>query len=369
MKKIKYLAQKIVNYSCHIKRGQKVTIQMTGDRGKPLVLALINEVNAIGASVVVITKEPAITAALINGITVENAKSMAKRDLEIIADTDVYIMVKSIEDHGAMAKVSKEHQAIYGQYYTTVINPAILETTRWVSLRYPNQAIAERADMSLSEFEDYYFQVCTMDYDPMSKAMDYLVDQMERTDKVHITGHNTDISFSIKGLPVHKCDGIINLPDGEVYTSPVRNSINGYINYNVPSIYNGVEFNNVYFQFDHGKIVQASCGDESNTTALEGILNLDEGARYIGEFALGVNPFIKNPIKDILFDEKLAGSFHLTPGFSYKDAFNGNESAVHWDLICIQTDAYGGGEIYFDGVLIRKNGMFLAEELQILNPK
>jgi len=368
MDKIKRLANKIVGYSCEIKKKQNVLIQMTGDSSKPLVVALIGEINRIGASVTIINKEPEITAEIIKGITIESAKAMARRDLAVIDAADVCIMIKSIEDESLMADISIENKSIYAKHYTKFVDAKILETTRWVSLRYPNKTMAIKAGMDYSDFEDYYFKVCTIDYRRLSGAMGYLVELMKKTDKVRILGPNTDIQFSIKDMPVHKCDGLINLPDGEVYTAPIRDSISGYINYNVNSIYQGVEFSNVFFEFENGKIVKAKCNGNDSMNALEEILNMDEGARYIGEFALGVNPSITMPAKDILFDEKIAGSFHLTPGFAYKDAFNGNESSIHWDLVCIQTQDYGGGEIYFDDVLIRKKGLFLSEELKVLNP-
>lgn len=369
MKRIKQLAEKIARYSCGIKEGERVVIQMTGDKTKPLVVALVKEINKLGANVDIINIVPEIIAEVVKGITIETAKSMAHRDLEIIDNADVCIMIKSIEDDSVMQGIDIDKMQTYSVHYIHPINSSILDTTRWISLRYPNTAMASRAEMSLEAFEDYYFKVCNTDYKIMSDAMSSLVELMEDTKKVRISGDNTDIEFSIDKMPVHKCDGIINLPDGEVYTAPVRDSVNGTISYNIPSIYNGVEFNNVCFNFKDGRIVSAKCDDIDKQGALEQILDMDEGARYIGEFALGVNPLVVHPTKDILFDEKIAGSFHLTPGFAYKDAYNGNESSVHWDLVCIQTKDFGGGEIYFDDKLVRKNGIFLDKRLRVLNPK
>lgn len=368
-KNIKTLAKKITQYSTEIKKNEKVVIQITGDRSKPLVLAIISEINRIGACIDIINKEPAITAEIIKGITIENAKRMAARDLALIQEADVCIMIKSIEDDSVMTDISKENKEIYAKYYTQSVDAAILETTRWISLRFPNKSMASNANMTYTDYENYFYKVCDIDYKSLSVGMDFLVGLMEKTDKVRIIGPSTDINFSIKDIPVHKCDGHINLPDGEVYTAPVRDSINGYVEYNVPSLYQGRVYNRISFRFQNGRIVEAKCENPANYKSLQEILNTDDGSRYIGEFALGVNPFITLPTKDILFDEKVAGSFHLTPGFSYKDAFNGNESSVHWDLVCIQTKAYGGGKIYFDDVLIRENGKFILDELQVLNPK
>jgi aminopeptidase len=200
----------------------------------------------------------------------------------------------------------------------------------------------------------------------MSKAMDSLTTLLDRTDKVRIVGPGTDLSFSIKDIPSVKCCGLRNIPDGEVYSAPVRDSINGVITYNAPSVYQGTTFENVCFKFENGKIVEAT---SNNTERLNEILNTDEGARYIGEFAIGVNPYILKPMKDTLFDEKIAGSIHFTPGQAYKLADNGNKSAIHWDLVLIQRPDFGGGEIWFDDVLIRKDGIFVIEELEVLNPE
>ena len=226
--------------------------------------------------------------------------------------------------------------------------------------------MAQLANTSLEAFEDFYFDVCTLDYSKMDHAMDALAALMERTDKVHIKGPGTDLTFSIKDIPAIKCAGECNIPDGEVYTAPVKDSMNGIISYNTPSEEQGFTYENIVFEIENGKIVKATSNDNDRINHL---LDTDEGARYFGEFAIGVNPYILEPMKDTLFDEKICGSFHLTPGASYEDAPNGNKSAVHWDLVMIQRAEYGGGEIYFDDVLIRKDGIFTLPELACLNPE
>jgi aminopeptidase len=238
--------------------------------------------------------------------------------------------------------------------------------TKWCVMRYPEPSMAQLAGMSTDAFEDFYFNVCNLDYSRMSRAMDRLVTAMERSDKVRITGRGTDLSFSIKGIPAVKCDGRLNIPDGEVYTAPVRDSVNGVITYNCPAVYQGVTFENIRFTFKDGKIVEATA---NNSERLNQILDTDEGGRYIGEFAIGFNPYIDHPMKDTLFDEKIRGSLHFTPGRCYDDASNGNKSAIHWDLVLIQRADYGGGDIWFDNELIRKDGFFIPSELQCLNPE
>lgn len=237
--------------------------------------------------------------------------------------------------------------------------------TKWVVLRYPNASMAQLANTSTEAFEDFYFDVCNLDYAKMDKAQDALADLMNRTDKVRITGPGTDLSFSIKNIGAVKCSGQKNIPDGEVYSAPVRDSVNGTISYNAATLYNGITFENIKFTFKDGKIVEATSND---TKRLNEILDSDEGARHIGEFAIGFNPYILHPMKDILFDEKIAGSLHFTPGQAYEETDNGNRSSIHWDLVLIQRPDYGGGEIYFDDVLIRKDGIFVVPELECLNP-
>jgi aminopeptidase len=238
--------------------------------------------------------------------------------------------------------------------------------TKWVVLRYPTPAMAQSAGMSTRQFENYYFDVCMLDYAKMSQAMDPLVELMNRTDKVHIVGPGTDLRFSIKDIPAIKCDGRNNVPDGEIFTAPVKDSVEGVLSYNTPTIYQGVTHENMRLTFKKGRIVEAT---SSQTEIFNQVLDTDEGARYIGEFAIGVNPYITFPMKDTLFDEKIAGSFHFTPGNCYDEAPNGNKSAVHWDMICNQTAEWGGGEMYFDGVLVRKDGLFVLDELKGLNPE
>jgi aminopeptidase len=241
-----------------------------------------------------------------------------------------------------------------------------VKKTRWVVLRWPTSAMAQQAGMSTEAFEDFYFKVCTLDYARMLPAMRALKKLMDSTDRVEIKGPGTDLRFSIKGIPSIVCGGGHNIPDGEVFTAPVRNSVQGYVSYNAPTIYQGTAFDRVRFEFKDGRIISATSTDNRR---LNEILDSDEGARYIGEFALGFNPHILHPMRDILFDEKIAGSFHFTPGQAYEQADNGNRSQVHWDLVNIQRKDYGGGEIWFDGKLIRRDGVFLPKSLQPLNGK
>jgi aminopeptidase len=292
---------------------------------------------------------------------------MAKYEGDRMRDMQAYIGVRSGDNAAEMSDVPAEKMELYTKYFSQEVHTKIrVAKTKWVVLRYPSPAMAQSANTSTEAFEDFYFAVCNLDYQKMSVAMDPLVELMNQTDKVKIVGKGTDLSFSIQGISAVKCDGKRNIPDGEVYTAPVRDSVNGYISYNTPTVYQGVNFENIRLEFAQGQIVQATASD---TERINKILDTDEGARYIGEFAIGVNPYITKAIKDTLFDEKIAGSIHFTPGSTYDECSNGNESAIHWDLVYIQTPEFGGGEIYFDDVLIRKDGLFVHPELLALNPE
>ena len=281
-------------------------------------------------------------------------------------DCAAYIAIRGGDNAYETADVPDDKKRLYSVHYSQPVHSNIrVPHTKWVVLRYPSPAMAQQAGMSTEQFEDFYYRVCTLDYSRMSKAMDPLVRRMEAADKVRITGPGTDLSFSIKGQKAIKCDGRMNIPDGEIYTAPIRDSVEGVLQYNTPSLYQGQTHENIRFVFKKGQIVEAT---GSRKEALDSILNTDAGARYIGEFAIGVNPYITEPMKDTLFDEKIAGSFHFTPGNCYDEAPNGNKSAVHWDLVCIQRKDYGGGEMWFDNELIRKDGLFVPADLQPLNP-
>jgi aminopeptidase len=239
-------------------------------------------------------------------------------------------------------------------------------TKKWCLLRFPTPAAAQAAGMSTEGFEDFCLEVSSLDYARMDRAMDPLVELMSRTDRVRVVAPGTDLRFSIKGIPVLKAAGKNNIPDGEVFTAPVRGSVDGTILFNTPSLEAGVTYERIRLTFAAGKVVES---DANEAEKLLQMLDTDEGSRYLGEFALGVNPRIEKPMKDTLYDEKISGSLHVALGRAYDDADNGNRSSLHWDLILIQTPQWGGGELYFDDVLVRKDGRFVQPELEGLNPE
>ena len=364
--RIDKLANTLINYSCALKKGEKVLIEAKGI-DYMLVNALVKEAYKVGAYPFVEIYDNRVTRELLLGNTPELAKLKAKFDSFRMNEMDAYIGIRGGENCNELSDVPEDKMRAESEFYSHPVHHEIrVKKTKWVVLRYPNQGMAQQASMSTDAFEEFYFSVCNLDYSKMDKAMDALAARLNKADKVRIIAKDTDISFSIKGIGSKKCSGHCNIPDGEIYTAPVKNSINGKITYNTPSVENGFKFENVSFTFKDGKIVDATAND---TAKLNAILDTDDGARYIGEFAFGVNPYIVKPMGDILFDEKISGSIHFTPGSCYDDCYNGNVSAIHWDLVQIQTKEYGGGEIYIDGELIRKDGLFIPADLTYLNPE
>ncbi len=364
--RIDQLAKNLITYSCKLQKGEKVLIENFGLQ-KELVTALVREAYAAGAYPFVSIKDQSVDRALLMGAKEEQYEMIAKFEANVMSEMDAYIGLRAGDNISEQSDVPSEHVQIHGRTIGKRVHREIrVPKTRWVVLRYPTASMAQLAKMSVEAFEDFYFDVCNLDYGKMSVAMDNLVNLMNKTDKVQITGPGTDLTFSIKDIPAIKCAGELNIPDGEVFTAPIRDSVNGVITYNTPSPYNGFTYENVKLLFKNGKIVEATAND---TDRINNIFDTDEGARYIGEFAIGVNPYILKPMQDILFDEKIDGSFHFTPGQAYDEAWNGNSSDIHWDMVNIQRPEYGGGEIYFDNVLIRKDGRFVLPELEVLNPE
>ncbi len=364
--RIATLANTLINYSVALAAGEKILIE-TVDGALPLAKALVDEAYRAGAIPFLSLKNSQLLRALLRGASAEQLALAGQFEAARMRAMDAYIAIRASDNISEMADVPPDRMHLYQQHWVKPVHLDIrVPGTKWCVLRYPSSAMAQLAAMSTEAFEDFYFRVCTLDYAKMAAAMDPLIALLDRTDRVRITGPGTDLAFSVKGIPAVKCAGRRNIPDGEIYTAPVKNSVNGVLSYNTPAVYQGVTYENIRFEFRDGKIVDATANE---TEKINKILDTDDGARYIGEFALGVNPWIERPMKDTLFDEKISGSFHFTPGNAYEKAFNGNKSAIHWDLVCIQTPAGGGGEITFDGVLIRKDGRFIPEELQGLNPE
>jgi aminopeptidase len=363
------LANLLVHHSCKVKAGDKVLIEAF-DIPVDFTAELIRVIAEAGGLPIASTYHLPVLRALYSAATVEQMKIIGAVERKRMEAVDCYIGVRGNHNISELSDVPADRMSIYEkEWWHHVHSEVRVKKTRWVVLRWPSPSMAQAAGMSTEAFEDFYFRVCAeVNYEKMSEAMQPLKELMDRTDRVRITGLGTDLSFSKKGIDTIPCAGEANVPDGEIFTCPVRDSVNGTISFNAETLYRGVVFNGIRLTFKDGKIVQAEAGG-SGTAQLNQILDADEGARYIGEWSIAVNPFILKPMKDILFDEKIAGSFHLTPGQAYDEADNGNRSQVHWDMVMIQRADHGGGEIYFDDVLVRKDGLFVLPELRQLNPE
>lgn len=363
--RVKKLAHNLIFQSLKLKPGEKVLIETFGVESA-FVKELVKEAYAADGLPFVSVKLPEVEREIAKGCSEEQLRLMYSWEEARMLAVDCYIGIRLPVNSFASSGVAFEKMELYNALYDRKLLMEVrCPTTRWVVLRYPTPAMAQAAQMSTEDFEDFYFGACCLDYGKMSRAMDPLKALMDRTDKVRLTAPGTDLTFSIKGIGGVKCDGDCNIPDGEVYSAPVRDSVNGYITYNTPSMVDGFCFENIRFEFKDGKIVNASA---NNTERLNAILDTDEGARYIGEFAIGVNPYVTRVMNETLFDEKIMGSFHFTPGNCVMGCENGNRSQIHWDLVLIQTPEHGGGTIEFDGEVIRKDGLFIREDLKGLNP-
>lgn len=361
------LAETLIGHSTAVKPGDKILIEAI-DIPHEFTIECARVARAAGGHPLVLLKSNRVNRALMLHGTQESWNLTADVELLQMQNVQCYLGIRGNPNVSELSDVSAEQMKIYE---STVWKRVHIETrvpkTRWCVLRWPSPSMAQLAQMSTEAFENFYFDVCTLDYAKMARAMEPLKARLEATDQVRIKGpQDTDLTFSIKGLPAIPCAGTHNIPDGEVFTAPVKESVNGVIHYNTPTLYHGTTHDDVRLVFRDGKIVEAT---STATDKLNEVLDTDEGARYVGEFAIGVNPYVTRAMKDTLFDEKIAGSIHFTPGGSYDECPNGNKSEVHWDMVLIQTPEFGGGEIYFDGELVRKDGLFVVDDLKPLNPE
>ncbi|HEU6449110.1 MAG TPA: aminopeptidase [Verrucomicrobiae bacterium] len=360
----KKLAKLLVNYSTQIKKGDRALLDMI-DVPDEFTVELIRAVREAGGTPFAEMRHTRVSRELLLGTNEQHAGQIREIEMFRMKKMQAYIAIRGSANASENADVPGERLQLYSKILRPVMNYRV-NKTRWCVLRWPTPSMAQAAGMSTEAFENLYFDVCTMDYAKMARAMTPLEKRMIRADKVHLKAPGTDLTFSIKDIGAKMCKGDRNIPDGEVFSCPVKNSVNGAIQFNTPTLYAGTKFENVRLEFVDGKIVKATA---NNTKRLNEILDTDAGARYVGEFSLGFNPYILNPMCDILFDEKIAGSLHFTPGQAYEECDNGNRSAVHWDMVLIQRKEWGGGEVWFDGELIRKDGIFLPKDLKGLNPQ
>lgn len=366
--RITKLAEILITHSVRLQKGEHLLIE-TFDAPDAIAIALVRAARKVGGHPHVTLRHNRITRALVEEAGDDMLSTWGDYDLYRMKKMQAYIGIRGSENVSEMAGVRDEIMKKHGRLYMKPVHfEQRVNHTRWCVLRWPTPSMAQLAQMNTEAFEDFYFRVCTLDYAKMDKAVQQLAQRMSSTDRVRLKGPGeTDLSFSIKDIPVIPCTGSHNIPDGECFTAPVRDSVNGVIHFNTPTIYNGVSFENIRLEFKNGQIQKASA--ERNQEALDAIFATDDGSKYVGEFAIGFHPHIREPMKDILFDEKIAGSIHFTPGRAYETADNGNRSEIHWDLVLIQRPEYGGGEMWFDDELVRKDGQFVVKDLEPLNPE
>jgi len=360
------LAELVVRHSTRLQKGEALFIEAF-DVADGLVLDLVDAAHAAGGIPIVALRSNAVNRALWSSASEQQFELMSALELFQMQQAQAYVGLRGADNASELADVPPDRLALYQKIVQRPVHfDYRVNRTRWVVLRYPTPSMAQSANMSTAAFEAFFYRVCLLDYARMAEAMVPLVERMKKTDRVHLKGPGTDLRFSIKDIGVVPCEGRRNLPDGECYTAPVRDSVEGTITYNTPSLYLDTSFENVSFTFEGGRIVKAT---GSPADRLQKVLDTDEGARFIGEFSLGFHPHILTPMKDTLFDEKIAGSLHFTPGQAYAIADNGNRSQVHWDLVLIQRPEFGGGEVWFDGECVRRDGRFVVPELHGLNPE
>ena len=358
------LAKLLVEYSTRLKRNETVLIEAF-DVPDEMTIALVRAARKVGALPFTQIQHARVSREIALKGTERQLNLIAIHELARMKKMDAYIGLRGSHNITELSDVPTNQMKLLAKKMRPVQDHRV-KKTKWVVLRWPTPSMAQLAGMSTEAFEDFYFDVCTLDYRKLQPGMKALKALMEKTDRVEVKGPGTDLRFSIKGIGAVICGGDRNIPDGEVFSCPVKDSVQGHVTFNAPTIYQSIGFDNIRLEFRDGKIVEAS---GNQTGKLNKILDSDPGARYIGEFSLGFNPRVLEPMRDILFDEKIAGSFHFTPGQAYEEADNGNRSQVHWDMVCIQRPDYGGGEIYFDGKLIRRDGEFLPKPLRSLNRK
>jgi len=369
-KEICDLARLLVRHSTALVPGDKLLIEATSVP-TDIVQAIIREADAAGAVPFVVLKDNEILREIYDTGSSDAVRAritlMADVELHAMKQMTAYIGVRGSTNMSEFSQIPHEKMKLYQDLLLTPVHfQCRVPKTKWVILRWPTSSMAQEARMPTGAFEKFYYSVCLVDYERMERAVAPLKALMEATDRVRIVSPGTDLSFSIKSIPVIPCCGKSNIPDGECFTAPVKTSVNGRVRFNTRTIYNGVQFSDIALEYEAGKVVRATASD---TPALERILDSDAGARYLGEFSLAFNPYITFPMCDILFDEKIRGSLHMALGAAYEDADNGNRSSIHWDMVLLQDREHGGGEVWFDDRLIRKDGEFIVPELAGLNPE
>ena len=357
------LARNLVRYSLSVQPGERVMLDFRGSETEGLMKAMISAVTEAGGVPFPIWGADSWQRRFLRAANEQQVQSWGGIHETLMKEMQCYVRVNGSDNPFDVSDVPETARQWEREHYMQPVHLNLrVPNTKWVVLRYPSNSMAQQAKRSREGFAELYYDVCNLDWERFSRAMDPLKALMEKTDQVRLTAKDTDVTMSIRDIGVVKCDGQMNIPDGEVFTAPVKDSVNGVITYNAGALYAGTSWDWIRLKFEAGKIVHI---DASNDVAvLEKVFDTDEGARFMGEFSFGLNPRLHEAIKDTLFDEKIYGSFHTALGQAYDTADNGNKSAIHWDLVCIQTERYGGGNVWFDGELVRENGHWVHPDLK-----
>jgi aminopeptidase len=362
--RIQKLAELLVNYSVGVKPGQRVLINAPAIAA-PLIQAVYVETLKAGAHPFTMTEIPELTELLYKNASREQLEYIHEPVRLITEQYDAFIYV--IADTNTKSLTGIDPQKIsLRRASQTELNKAFFQRAadgklRWTLTLFPTHASAQDAEMSLSEFEDFVYNACMPDssdpvgyWQKVAQKQTALVDWLKGKKSVHILAPETDLRLSIDGRNFISCACNENVPDGEIFTGPVEDSLEGQVHFSYPAIYTGHEVSGVHLAFEKGKIVRASA--DKNEAFLNQMLDTDPGARFVGEFAFGTNEAIQRFTRQILFDEKIGGSIHLAAGSGYPETGSKNESGIHWDMIC---DLRQGGEVWVDDELFYHNGKFV----------
>ncbi len=364
--RIEKLADVLVNYSVAVRPGDKVIVQ-GGALAAPLLRAVYAKVLQAGGHPLMLASLPGTEELLFRYASDEQLQHVPE-PLQLVTETyDVRISVRGAANTKALSSVDPAKMVLYNraraELMKTFMQRSASGELRWTSTLFPTNAYAQDAEMSLSEYEDFVYGACLPDVDDpvgywhrFSAWQQKIVDWLKGRERVHVIGPETDLHLSVAGRVFINCDGQMNMPDGEVFTGPVEDSVEGHVYFSYPTIYKEREVTGVRLWFEGGKVVKATA--EKNEEFLLKMLDTDAGSRYVGEFAIGTNEGITRFTRQILFDEKINGSFHMALGAGYPETGSKNESAIHWDMIC---DMRAGGEIWVDDDLLYKDGRFVIE--------
>jgi len=362
------LAGILVEHSCRLQPGERVLIEAVG-APRDVVAAVVRKAAESGASPFVVFKEDAVLRELALVQSPDDLRLVAESELTLLRSMDALIGIRAHRNCHELGDLPEEkRRAVYEHYVRPVHCEYRNLHLRRVFVRWPTAAAAQAARLCTDAFRRLFFRACLIDYAALEEAARPLLARLVEADRVRLVGpDDTDLRFDITGVPAITMAGRQNVPDGEIQTSPVPGSLNGRVRYNVPSTYMGHFFPEIGLDFRNGEVVDVfgACDNKQ----VWSILRQDEGALRVGEFAVGINPALDRPVGDLLFDEKMWGSVHLAQGNSYRETDNGNRSAVHWDIVLHQTADAGGGEMYLDDDLIRRDGRFVVPELKHLNPE